>query len=320
METIRSLIRIGHIFPAHRMFRTGLRKWVAKHKVSHLRGARAIAVRLILEECLGTEAGENLLGLVCILKIVLQVGDSYTKSRSRRRPSDERLTIWIRLLFCSLFKALGIPPTETPSEPQLHSFTSHCILGLKGVPELRLNKRDHYHDTALSTDVADSAQRWVRSFSLSEISLDDLPMTHGNPCHLDFLARMLLQLGDIAHSGDNKVLICSGQPWAFCAQAVAQVLGIGVHVRSRSGESDFGASAISNNSPNVLVFNNIGVAISEVMNRTEMPSGMGYVTYNHAIDETIDLWGTSSSKMRWRGRRLRMHLRLIYVVLEQKLA
>ncbi|KAH0429440.1 hypothetical protein CcaCcLH18_08454 [Colletotrichum camelliae] len=305
METIRSLVRIGHIFPAHRVFCIGMREWVAEHKVSHLRGPRAIAVRLILQECLGTEAGENLLGLICTLKILLQVGEKHTKSRSLRQARDERRTIWIRILFCSLFKILEILSTEIPSETQLHAFMSHCILGFKGVPELRLN--EHYHSQLLE-EIVNSGDRQIEPFHLPEVSLYDLPRdekyTHENLFSVDFLARMLLQLSDVAHSRGEKILICSGYPWAFWARAVAQVLGIGVHTRSRSDEGEFGASATSDISPSVFAFTNISSAVSEVMNRDELPSGLGTVSYDEAVDEMMDLWNTASRRKKAKGKRL----------------
>lgn len=310
IDTIRSLIRIGHIFPLDDMFRTGLREWVVDHKVSHVHVTRAAAVRVILDECLGTVAGENLLSLIFTLKILL---------RFETAPADEegthkQLAAEIQRLFMAIFKALDVPPTRIPSETQVEAFALHCLTGFKGIPQIELSERlslsRHALDVTRTKKSTAESLLLLRSRKLrparhrlrtednsKEKRIPKLPVRE--------FAQMLLQLSDVAHSNGRKVFVCAGTPWADCARGVAPLLGLSVHARSCNSGELFESESTDDVASSVMVFVDVEYVVLEVMDKHALPSFLGF------SDDQKDSWRRVSQPLETATKRRKWSLGVI---------
>ncbi|KAF0320040.1 hypothetical protein GQ607_012808 [Colletotrichum asianum] len=253
IDTMRALIRVGHIFPVHEMFRDGLRKWVAGHKVSHLRVTRAIAVRVILDECLGTEAGENILALILTLNVLLQDVAKF-KSLQSGENGTQQSVIWFRRLFTTILDILIMPPTQIPSKPQVETFVLYCLVGFKEVPQLSLNRWQG--SSGLAETISDLLE--ISTTTSRGITQEDL-------LPVEDFARMILELSDVAHSKGQKVLVCCGDPWAVCANSLAPLLGLTVHTRSYHGDGTFQTENALNSDSSVVIYRNLDITILEVI-------------------------------------------------------
>lgn len=282
MDTIRSLMKIGHIFPIHSEYRTIFLGWVARNKVSHLRGTKAIAVRIILEECLGTEAGENLLGLICTLKVLLQLNRGDIQNQGSRSSLSELRATWIGRLFRSILKGLEFPPIQIPSQPQILAFVSHCLAGFKGAPYLGI------YELFPGSRGSLSAEAFLRGNAepadASSIALEShLPETgdasYEQRSGVQFFTRMLLQLGDLTNGTGDQVLVCSGEPWAMWARTIAQVLGNTVGVRSYQANNSLALVGRGELFPSVCVYTGIDMRVSEVLKRQMMSTPQEAVTW-----------------------------------------
>ncbi|KAH9229132.1 hypothetical protein K456DRAFT_754508 [Colletotrichum gloeosporioides 23] len=272
MNTVRSIIKLGHIFPARSNFRIHFRRWVTANKTSHIHGAPAIAARVILEECLCTEAGENILGLICMLKLLLSKTDLTKDEKKRpwlnRHSREQGYAAWVRNLLVAIFKALEFPSTEIPSEPQLQAFALNCLLGFEGVPGMKPDSENSQREA--------NVLGYLGSRLLVE--LPEIPpeaylpveedTTHDQLLEAEFVSRMLLNLSDLVRGSRENVLICSGNPWVAWAGLLADCLGLSIAVRMQKSK-DFYAEFPHPKRPDVCLFTsiNMSAAVCEVIIR-----------------------------------------------------
>ncbi|KAF4974566.1 hypothetical protein FZEAL_8538 [Fusarium zealandicum] len=124
-ETIYRLLQLGEICPLSATFRPGLRQWAKNYRKSRFKNRRAFACVDIIDQCLQTEAGENLLGLLIFLCKTQQEPSHLEGETSLHRHSHR--TAWLAQLLSSLLTILDIPKIAIPSTSQLQVFVSGII-------------------------------------------------------------------------------------------------------------------------------------------------------------------------------------------------
>ncbi|KAF4341671.1 hypothetical protein FBEOM_4409 [Fusarium beomiforme] len=123
-ETIHYLLSLGHICPLSAVFRPGLRQWARDYRKSRWHNRRTFVCAAIIKQCLQTEAGENLLGLLILMWKSQRQPKKGTK---KNRVDPKRRIAWLAQLLSSLFSATSISTAATPSTQQLQSFV-YCII------------------------------------------------------------------------------------------------------------------------------------------------------------------------------------------------
>ncbi|KAF4959250.1 hypothetical protein FSARC_10766 [Fusarium sarcochroum] len=124
-ETTLLLLQLGDICPLSAAFRPGLRQWVRDYRKSRWRNRRTFACTAIIEQCLQTEAGENILGfLIFLWKTQRQ---QTHKGYKRGTAYEKRRIAWLAQLLSSLFDIMKISKTATPSIQQLQAFV-YCLI------------------------------------------------------------------------------------------------------------------------------------------------------------------------------------------------
>ncbi|KAL8365906.1 hypothetical protein RB595_004606 [Gaeumannomyces hyphopodioides] len=124
LETLGRLLLLGEVCPLAPVLRVGLKRWIQGYRKYRLENTRSFACSLILERCIHTQAGENLLGLLVVLWKFQRPETGHQNSDER-----ERRIVWLAQLLSTLFEGMrgSIPTTAVPSLDQLQSFV-HTIV------------------------------------------------------------------------------------------------------------------------------------------------------------------------------------------------
>ncbi|KLU90651.1 hypothetical protein MAPG_10503, partial [Magnaporthiopsis poae ATCC 64411] len=124
LETLGRLLLLGEVCPLAPVLRVGLKRWIQGYRKYRLENTRSFACSLILERCIHTQAGENLLGLLIVLW-------KFQRPETGRQDSGERerRIVWLAQLLSTLCEGMRgiIPTTAVPSLDQLQSFV-HTIV------------------------------------------------------------------------------------------------------------------------------------------------------------------------------------------------
>ncbi|KLU83129.1 hypothetical protein MAPG_02194 [Magnaporthiopsis poae ATCC 64411] len=131
-ETLDHLLLLGGVCPLSPALRVGLKRWIQDNRKYRLENRRSFACSLILERCIHTRAGENLLGLLIVLWKFQRPAAGYQAGQEGRR------IVWLAELLSALFDAMSatIPATVVPSLDQLQCFV-HTIVAAFRDKDLR---------------------------------------------------------------------------------------------------------------------------------------------------------------------------------------
>ncbi|KAL8418080.1 hypothetical protein RB594_001627 [Gaeumannomyces avenae] len=125
LETLGRLLLLGEVCPLAPVLRVGLKRWVQDYRKYRFENRYSFACSLLLERCIHTQAGENLLGLLVVLW-KFQRPETAAHQNSNERA---RRIVWLAQLLSTLFEGMRgiIPATAVPSLDQLQSFV-HTIV------------------------------------------------------------------------------------------------------------------------------------------------------------------------------------------------
>lgn len=110
--TVGRLLLLGDVWPLTAGFRDNVMKWIKRYRHPRLR-LDAAAAHIVLEQCIQTRAGENLISMILFLSYALQA---------------EGVAAWVPKLLSSLYGALRAPATATPRFEYIQQFVN-CVLG-----------------------------------------------------------------------------------------------------------------------------------------------------------------------------------------------
>ncbi|CAG1996329.1 unnamed protein product [Fusarium graminearum] len=256
-----------------------------------------IQLLLPLGECLQTEAGENLLGLLIFLwksQRKLHITVMSKALQTKRRIG------WIAQLLCSLFRVMSISKMNTPSIQELQSFI-YCIISafkdkdlkhLYLIPGARSRKAKASASTSLiwfdappsRSNLFQRGSRFVRNWvsgshhdAANHIGVDraigNLPTISNSWDHsIAALSRVIVLLHTIYTSTREQVLVCYGKNASWVAFYADMLLGLDVSYRmmttngARPISPEF--ARINNNMtggrPDVVVYFDDHVELAEI--------------------------------------------------------
>ncbi|RKK65634.1 hypothetical protein BFJ69_g16110 [Fusarium oxysporum] len=252
-ETLHYLLYLGDICPLSEVFRPGLRQWARDYRKSRWHNRRTFVCASIIEHCLQTEAGENLLGLLIFLWKTQRERDK----RFKRPLNQQRRVAWLAQLLSSLFSVRSIPKSATPSIQQLQSFV-YCIISAFKDKDLThfyliLEARSQVKGAAPSSDLWSTAvpprpnplhrglrslKAWVSdtpyNVGLMDIdtAIDSMPDRSTTWDHsVAATSRILVLLHNIYASDRKQLLVYCGQDSSWVAFYAEVVLGLDVSYR-----------------------------------------------------------------------------------------
>ncbi|KAH7163703.1 hypothetical protein DER46DRAFT_310486 [Fusarium sp. MPI-SDFR-AT-0072] len=253
-ETIHFLLPLGDICPLSDIFRPGLRQWATDYRKSRWHNRRTFVCTAIINQCLQTEAGENLLGLL----IFLWKSQRESHKNFRKKALDTKRRIgWLAQLLFSLFSVMSISKTATPSTQELQSFI-YCIISAfkdKDLKHLYLipGARSQKEKASPSSQIWSTAppprpnplqrgssfiSKWVSGVShdVDLIGVDraigNLSRTSGSWNHsVAAITRVLVLLHTIYTSTREQVLVYCGENSSWVAFYAEVVLGLDVSYR-----------------------------------------------------------------------------------------
>ncbi|KAF5236574.1 hypothetical protein FAUST_6488 [Fusarium austroamericanum] len=256
-----------------------------------------IQLLLPLGECLETEAGENLLGLLIFLwksQRKLHITVMSKALQTKRRIG------WLAQLLCSLFSVMSTSKIDTPSTQELESFI-YCIISvfkdkdlkhLYLIPGARSRKAKASASTSLiwfdappsRPNLFKRGSRFVKNWvsgshhdAADQIGVDraigNLPTLSRSWDHsIAALSRVLVLLHTIYTSTREQVLVCYGKNASWVAFYADMLLGLDVSYRmmtangARPMSPEF--ARLSNNMtggrPDVVVYFDDHVELAEI--------------------------------------------------------
>ncbi|WXC67535.1 hypothetical protein SNK03_013338 [Fusarium graminearum] len=296
-ETIQLLLPLGEVCPLSNIFRPGLRQWARDYRKSRWHNRRTFICTAIINQCLETEAGENLLGLLIFLwksQRKLHITVMGKALQTKRRIG------WLAQLLCSLFSVMSTSKIDTPSTQELESFI-YCIISafkdkdlkhLYLIPGARSRKAKASASTSLiwfdappsRSNLFKRGSRFVKNWvsgshhdAADHIGVDraigNLPTISRSWDHsIAALSRVLVLLHTIYTSTREQVLACYGKNASWVAFYADMLLGLHVSYRmmttngARPMSPEF--ARISNNTtggrPDVVVYFDDHVELAEI--------------------------------------------------------
>lgn len=258
-ETIYRLLPLGEICPLSAVFRPGFRQWARDYRKSRFQNRRSFVCTIIIDRCLQTEAGENLLGLLIFLWRIerepSQTGKRTGNARSHR-------IAWLAQLLSVLYGSMKISKTAIPSTEQLHIFI-YCVVSAfkdKDLKHLyliqdaayRVRKATPSGNFLLSSlpSRQNAVQRawkavsaWTSGKDEEDVLLDansalskgpESPMSWNHT--VASTAYMLVTLHNIYKGDRSRVLVYSGLYSTWVGFYASLVLGLEIQLRERRSD------------------------------------------------------------------------------------
>ncbi|KAI8945401.1 hypothetical protein F4801DRAFT_128012 [Xylaria longipes] len=273
-NTARSLLLLGHIFPVDPGFRVALRKWLSSQESSNIDEP-------IVNELLHFQNGENVLGLIFVLCMVLDL------------TAQDQVATWLMNLLMSLFKSMEFPPSWIPSAYQLLVFVNLTLRGIGSPVETKFHLEVQSGDgnrtlspmedlfassSGVKITVPFPREKGVLGHRLRENrpTLDDLKFSNEWPLKPALISRLLLQLSDVTHSKGATVLVCAGDQEMLVVGWIATfIFGLTIERREfLDGKwrrvSVYPKTIPFPQGPHVYVFYGQDIQISEVLDRNSL--------------------------------------------------
>ena len=265
IPTLESILLLEDVCPLSASARRALRSWSGRHRRWNTPRKYAFS-SIIFETFTNTQGGENVLAMLLFLWKTRRYPNASPTGSEKTKWLD-----WLAQLLAALFSASQVPSTSIPSLGQLEIFVGMFVLTFndKDLKEMEVSW-DVKHDAADTTNTVEREATGMRGsreeaptgvgggwdsgpdvgqaspaanspeilpliktkkFTIDGAARDIEPQPWFQ--HLDFTARLLLQLRQIATGDKGQVLVCSGSHATWGGLYAVAMLDLKVEFRQK---------------------------------------------------------------------------------------